>query len=417
MASPQKPAASASYGDSADAMDELTSAGEGTEDEPDGSPGSAPEPRFDTLGFLLPPAGDELGDSTRAYDRWFEAKGARRLRRLELWRRRLPEPGDWGTLPKPRLKALLRKGLPAEHRKEVWWSILGGERRRQQSKTSYAQYAEAARRRSFDLKANEEIERDLQRTFPNHRRFRLEAGQSELRSVLTAFAQHCPRVQYCQGLNFIAALFLIVMEDAERAFWSLVCAIETLGVERYYTEGMHLLRADMQAFSALLEKKCPKVARVFAATNADVTSMCSEWFITWFAKSMPTPTTLRVWDTLFFEGYKVLFRVAVGILKMVEPEILKCDCFEDIMEQSRDWPRLMVKHNELLKASFNGVPGLSRRDLLRTRDAALCTVEREDEERRRRRAEVKERMLRERLTDEVRVATGVAAATTHIGFA
>jgi len=372
--------------------------------------------KFDDHGFALPPQGDSVGDSSRDYARWFEPKALRRLGRFELRRKRLADPGAGSAMPKKALKAMLRKGVPAEHRKEVWWSVLGCEARRKQAPRSYAQHLDQARQ-GVAVKTAEEIERDLQRTFPNHRKFRAASGQAELRNVLSAFAHHSPRVQYCQGLNFIAALLLTVLKEEELAFWALVSAIETLGVERYYTEGMTLLRADMRAMGALLERKCPKVARTFSSMGVDLMSVCSEWFITWFAKSLPVSTTLRVWDTLFFEGFKVLFRVAIGVFKLVEPEILRCTSFEDVMEQAKAWPRHMVKHNELLKASFNGVPGFRRTDLLQVRDDALCRVEREDEEQRRRQIETRERFARDKVARQAAAMADVkqqpaAAAAT-----
>lgn len=212
--------------------------------------------------------------------------------------------------------------------------------------------------------------------------FRSAAGRSDLRNVLHAFACYSPRVQYCQGLNFIAAVFLIVFLNAERAFWALVCAIDSLGVEGYYTEGMTLLRADMRVLTSLLFQKSPKVARHIQEQGVELESFCSEWYITWFAKCLPVSTILRVWDTLFFEGFKVLFRVAVGVFKLVEPQILKCPTFDEVMEHAKGWSRHIVEHNELLKASFAGIPILRREALLQARSEAISRVEQEDEERR-----------------------------------
>mmetsp|Transcript_26367 Transcript_26367/g.81027 ORF Transcript_26367/g.81027 Transcript_26367/m.81027 type:complete len:468 (-) Transcript_26367:241-1644(-) len=335
---------------------------------------------FDAFGFALAPPGDALGESARSYARWFEPKADRRRRRFEARRGRLKEPGAWARVPRVLLKRLLRKGVPAEHRAEVWWSVLGCDERRNSSAMSYTDFLND----DLSMKTTEEIERDLPRTFPRHGTFRAAAGRARLRDVLRAFASCKPSVRYCQGLNFIAALLLIVFLDEERAFWALVGAVECLGVEGYYTEGMTLLRADVQVMASLMAQKCPRVARVFQAHDVQLTSICSEWLITWFAKCLPPETALRVWDTLFLEGFKVLFRISLGIFKRAEAEALRCTSFDDIMLNAKHWPRRMVEHNELLKASFNGVPGLRRRDLLQARAAALTQVEAEDEERRRR---------------------------------
>lgn len=331
---------------------------------------------FDALGFASA-ADTGVGQSALAYAQWFQAKATRRLQRLELRRAKLRTEGDWSSVPKQTLKALLCKGLPPEYRPEVWWSILGCEAVKLRSPVSYQQYLEE----TVDAATSATIECDLPRTFPNHKKFRCAAGRGELRNVLLAFARRCPAVRYCQGLNFIAALLLVVFQNEEQAFWTLVCAFDALGVEGYYTDRMLLLRADMQVLQAFMKVKCPKVAKELLRLNVDLMSICSEWFITWFAKSLPVSTVLRVWDTLFFEGFKIFFRVSMGIFKQIEQQVMACQSFDAVMERAKAWPRCMVQHNELLKASFQGLPYLKRQALLKARDEAMLRIEREDEER------------------------------------
>lgn len=95
----------------------------------------------------------------------------------------------------------------------------------------------------------------------------------------------------------------------------------------------------------------------------------------------------------------MLFRVAVGIFKRAEADILRCQGFDELMEQAKLWPRTQVEHNELLKASFKGLPPMRRRDLLRDRNAALIAVEREDQEL---------KLRREKVAAERRVAAAAA---------
>ena len=47
-------------------------------------------------------------------------------------------------------------------------------------------------------------------------------GQAALRRVLRAYSYYDREVSYCQGMNFIAGMFLTVMSE-EDAFWLLVC--------------------------------------------------------------------------------------------------------------------------------------------------------------------------------------------------
>lgn len=49
-----------------------------------------------------------------------------------------------------------------------------------------------------------------------------QSGQAALRRVLRAYSYHDREVGYCQGMNFIAGMFLTIMPE-EEAFWLLVC--------------------------------------------------------------------------------------------------------------------------------------------------------------------------------------------------
>ena len=49
-----------------------------------------------------------------------------------------------------------------------------------------------------------------------------QSGQAALRRVLRAYSYYDPEVGYCQGMNFIAGMFLTLMTE-EEAFWLLVC--------------------------------------------------------------------------------------------------------------------------------------------------------------------------------------------------
>jgi hypothetical protein len=49
-----------------------------------------------------------------------------------------------------------------------------------------------------------------------------QGGQASLRRVLRAYSAYDAEVGYCQGMNFIAAMFITFMSE-EESFWLLVC--------------------------------------------------------------------------------------------------------------------------------------------------------------------------------------------------
>jgi Rab-GTPase-TBC domain len=73
--------------------------------------------------------------------------------------------------------------------------------------------------------------------------------------VLVTYASYNPSVGYCQSMNFIVAVFLLVA-DEEGAFWLLVALCRTV-VADYHTRDLSGLRIDTAAFSTLVAQALP----------------------------------------------------------------------------------------------------------------------------------------------------------------
>ena len=57
--------------------------------------------------------------------------------------------------------------------------------------------------------------------------------------------------------------------------------------------------------------------------------------MTMFCRGFPFDLVTRVWDIFLFEGYKIVYRVALALLKVVEVKLLSAN-FEGILEILRD---------------------------------------------------------------------------------
>eukprot|EP00927_Polykrikos_kofoidii_P072436 TRINITY_DN68555_c0_g1_i1.p1 TRINITY_DN68555_c0_g1~~TRINITY_DN68555_c0_g1_i1.p1 ORF type:complete len:473 (+),score=59.69 TRINITY_DN68555_c0_g1_i1:72-1490(+) len=298
-------------------------------------------------------------------------------------------------------------------RQTRWWGALGCESRKCSMK-SVAYYADCVAG-DVDPRTIAQIDLDVPRTLVHgctseHR--------SALRNVLVAFACHSPRIGYCQGLNVIAAVMISVFFDEERAFWGLLCAIDCLGVEDYYTDGMELLRVDMRVLCSIFAERSPRAAGRFEDHGMNLMSICSGWFITWFAKALPEAAIFRFWDVLFSEGFEVLFRFAVSVLDFASTELSRDACIGEVVERSKWWPHECFVYdwgepgpNENSVQSdivdgygarrTNRFPPLCKDSLLRERDAALDVVQRENDESRRRARAYRRRMSRDSAPQEM----------------
>ncbi len=67
-------------------------------------------------------------------------------------------------------------------------------------------------------------------------------GKQGLQRVLRAYAAYDPEVNYCQGMNFLAALLLIWMPSEAEAFGGLVVLMQERGLRELYTTDMSALQ-------------------------------------------------------------------------------------------------------------------------------------------------------------------------------
>ncbi|TYI74369.1 hypothetical protein E1A91_D07G195600v1 [Gossypium mustelinum] len=219
------------------------------------------------------------------------------------------------------LKKLIRKGIPPVLRPKVWFSLSGAAKKKSTVPESY--YNDLLKAvEGMDTPATRQIDHDLPRTFPGHPWLDTPEGHAALRRVLVGYSFRDSDVGYCQGLNYVAALLLLVMKTEEDAFWMLAVLLENVLVNDCYTTNLSGCHVEQRVFKDLLAKKCPRIAAHLEALEFDVSLVATEWFLCLFSKSLPSETTLRVWDVLFYEGAKVLFHVALAIFKMKEHELL-----------------------------------------------------------------------------------------------
>ncbi|KAG8364471.1 hypothetical protein BUALT_Bualt18G0000800 [Buddleja alternifolia] len=252
------------------------------------------------------------------------------------------------------LKRLIRKGIPPNLRPKVWFSLSGAAKKKSTVPDSY--YDDLTRAIEDKVtSATKQIDHDLPRTFPSHPWLDTPEGHAALRRVLVAYSFRDSDVGYCQGLNYVAALLLLVMKTEEDAFWMLSILLENVLVSDCYTNNLSGCHVEQRVFKDLLTKKCPRIAAHLEALEFDVSLVCTEWFLCLFSKSLPSETTLRVWDLLFYEGAKVLFNVALAIFMMNEDELVMTHQVGDVINVIQRTTHRLFDPDELLTVAFDKI--------------------------------------------------------------
>ena len=141
---------------------------------------------------------------------------------------------------------LVRRGVPDSIRGELWQCLSGAHQRSKKFHENY--FGQLLSSDAPSPEVEQEIEKDLGRTFPGHRTLGSLQGVASLRRVLVAYARHNPLIGYCQSMNMLVGMLLLFVGD-EEAFWLLDALLANIMPAEYYTPTMAAAIADQLVLS------------------------------------------------------------------------------------------------------------------------------------------------------------------------
>ncbi|XP_022605513.1 TBC1 domain family member 30 [Seriola dumerili] len=261
------------------------------------------------------------------------------------------------------LKAVARlpTGIPKEWRKRVWLTLAD------QYLHSISIDWDKTLRFAFNERSNPDddslgiqIVKDLHRTGCSS--YCGQEGEQDrvvLKRVLLAYARWNKAVGYCQGFNVLAALILEVTEGSESdALKVMIYLIDKVLPESYFANNLRALSVDMAVFRDLLRLKLPRLSQhlhhLQKAANREaggsyeppLTNVFTmQWFLTMFATCLPASTVLKIWDSVFFEGSEVLFRVALAIWERLGERIEYCQTADEFYSTMGCLTQEMLERN------------------------------------------------------------------------
>ena len=262
-----------------------------------------------------------------------------------------------------KLKERTRKGIPDSMRGYAWIKIAGISEFKKGKENLYKNLLSNIKENDFiDKKEEDVIIRDLHRTFPKSIIFspKLGEGQRILFRILMCMGSSNKKTGYVQGMGFLAALFLLYM-DEENAFWMLKAVFEKYGLEDVYMREFPGLRKRLYVFINLLKKFMPKIYNKLIELNIFPTMYASQWFFTCFANCLPFSIVVRIFDCYLLEGEKIIYRIALALFKLKEKYLLKGKSFETIMEKMKSITNEINDPDILLETAFDF--SLSRKDI------------------------------------------------------
>mmetsp|Transcript_8883 Transcript_8883/g.12903 ORF Transcript_8883/g.12903 Transcript_8883/m.12903 type:complete len:521 (-) Transcript_8883:1977-3539(-) len=308
---------------------------------------------------------------------------------------------SWEITTRRRRKQLLkrvRKGIPDTLREKAWVLLANVAVLKKKSNITYDAFvrknlesavecekekddmlmrSEALVNPHSFLATQETIERDIHRTYPRHDLFHQDifsdvesphggdvgsmlaqldcpsesnedsyknyedakGGQAALRRVLRAYSVNDLDVGYCQGMNFIAGMFLTITSE-EEAFWLLVSIMKDspCRMRGLFGEGMKETHQVLFIAEKLTFQFLPKLAKHMERQSIHITMYATQWLLTVYTSSFKFDLVTRVWDCFLAEGWKIVYRVMLALLQNSQSTLLVLG-FEDILAHFRDLPK------------------------------------------------------------------------------
>lgn len=253
-------------------------------------------------------------------------------------------------------KKMVRNGIPDDYRPFIWLRLTNCETWIRQNPALYRSLLHSTA--AIPQKIHNIHDADIPRTFPNN----LKVSPQSLRNVLQAFAIFKPDIGYCQGLNYIAAILMTVVGE-ENAFYLLVKIVEDYLPTDYFCNEMKDFKIDLKVMHMLIEERIPDLGKLARQLKYEWLFISSSWILILFSSSFPISTVLRIWDSIFYEDQKVCFRIAIGFLRLIEPQLILEKSLKGFTDKINLFQSTLIDDDELMQSAFE-IRAFSRKKII-----------------------------------------------------
>ncbi|XP_044837747.1 TBC1 domain family member 24-like [Mauremys mutica] len=140
-------------------------------------------------------------------------------------------------------------------------------------------------------------------------------GVTAVKKILICLGNLFPDITYSPILPAVVALLLHYSEDEAQCFENVSRLIACNDSHTSYIDQSFLAhQASHMTFGDLANKHCPAAHRLIASTSENVFEVYSEW-LGWIFGDLPFDYAIRVLDVYLLEGQKVLYRIALALLR------------------------------------------------------------------------------------------------------
>ena len=179
---------------------------------------------------------------------------------------------------------------------------------------------------SFNYKSiyNENILKDLPRTFPNDSTFNKNSlGYYKLYNILTSYSNFNKQIGYTQGLNFISAIGLSLFDSEQEVFVFLDGLINRFELDKFMGINNKYLVQNLKYFSNILNKYVPDIISFFDNKLLNHEFFSTNWILTLFSNCMSKNELIIIWCFMIVFGWKFFYCFAIELLNFYKEDIFQ----------------------------------------------------------------------------------------------
>ncbi|KAM8947567.1 TBC1 domain family member 24-like [Pelodytes ibericus] len=140
-------------------------------------------------------------------------------------------------------------------------------------------------------------------------------GETAMKKILICIGNQYPDITYCPSLPAVVNLLLHFSEDEAECFERVCRLISCIETHKCYIDQSFLAHeASCMTFGDLAKKYCQTGHKFITANSENPADIFADWLM-WIFGDLPFDYAIRVFDVFLLEGNKVLYRVALALLK------------------------------------------------------------------------------------------------------
>ena len=207
-----------------------------------------------------------------------------------------------------------------------------------------------------DNKCDNEIIKDLLRTFPNDSSFqRGSACYQKLFNILKVYSNYNKEIGYAQGMNFIVAKLIKFFDNEKESFiyldaiFNKLKMVEVIGIKNN-------LEKKMKTVQFLLKTLCPDILFFLEKKKINHEIFTAKWYITLFSKNFKFDNILMViWNFSIIFGWKFIFLFSISVIVCFKDKYIDLDLYDftQYMKNIFVFEHFQKKFKDVMSLTFN----------------------------------------------------------------